>query len=113
MTVKNASLSETQRQALQTFAATGQMISDGRVVNALIRRQLVSRVGPSAYTLTDAGRAIVGSGSNRRFKARAPMTCIVDGCNAAVYGQYNMCGKHFERWLDGRLPPRSQMREAS
>ena len=40
-------------------------------------------------------------------RARDPMGCVVDGCDKKVYGIYNMCRKHWEQFIDGRLLPKS------
>lgn len=98
----------TQLSVLATFAATGKMTTDNRVINALIRRELVTRIGDNVYALTDAGRRLAASPEARRAGGVRETKCIVDGCNANVFGQHNMCGHHLSRWLDGRLRPKSQ-----
>jgi hypothetical protein len=95
----------TQLSALATFAATGVMTTDNRVINALMRRDLVARTGPNSYALTDAGRTAAASKAARRSVVTK---CCVDGCTNNVFGEHNMCSYHLSRWLDGRLKPKSQ-----
>jgi hypothetical protein len=96
-----------QLQALATFAATGIMTTDNRVINALRRRELVQRTGDNAYALTEAGRKLASSPAGRKAGS-STMKCIVDGCPHNVWGEYDMCGKHFDMWVNGRLKPKSQ-----
>jgi hypothetical protein len=49
-----------------------------------------------------------GQGDPNQFKSRAPVKCVVDGCDKTVYGIYEMCRGHHEAYLDGRLLPRRQ-----
>jgi predicted methyltransferase len=96
-----------QLQALATFAATHVMTTDNRVINALIRRGLVQRTGDNAYALTEAGRTLANSPAGRKAGS-STMKCCVEGCANNVWGEYDMCGKHFDMWVNGRLKPKSQ-----
>jgi hypothetical protein len=95
----------TQLKAVATFAATGVMTTDNRVISALVRRQLVTRTGDRDFALTDDGKALAASPAARRSVVTK---CCVDGCSNNVFGEHNMCSQHLSRWLDGRLKPKGQ-----